>query len=309
MIWGWDADFGHTNHAQYEYGIKVVRSIGCIFQNIKVYQFEKGISLDGAIKNSFENVQIIGCDYGLYMGEGIDYTFTNNANSFIGCWFASNTIGVKLRSDASGNTFVGSPIEVNHDYQIMFESENNHFPTANTFIGCWMEGTAPTFVEWSKDGGTHYPSGNAFYNCMIQQMLIGGTIFNILGDGNTINECEMLYPDGALINVSGDSNVFIGNWISPIGCIIVTNTGIDNHFQANPFYVTENSGIKTITGSVSTVTVDHNLDATPTIITVTCNNTGCGDYAVTSITPTQFVITFTNQPATDIWAFYWHAEV
>jgi hypothetical protein len=70
-----------------------------------------------------------------------------------------------------------------------------------------------------------------------------------------------------------------------------------------------NKGVATVTGANSSVTVDHLLYTTPTIVFVTCNNTGAGNYSVSSITPTQFVISFTNQPGTNEWLFYWYAEV
>jgi len=86
----------------------------------------------------------------------------------------------------------------------------------------------------------------------------------------------------------------------------ITHVGTDVIFRG---YGCQNSGTANITGAFSTVTVNHGLATTPTIVVVTVNNTGAGNYSVSSITLTQFVITFTNQPATSEWLFYWYAEV
>jgi hypothetical protein len=71
----------------------------------------------------------------------------------------------------------------------------------------------------------------------------------------------------------------------------------------------QSSGYANVTGAVSTLTISHFLATTPNRLFVTTNNTGCGDYAITSVTATEFVVAFTVQPGTNEWLFYWYAEV
>lgn len=101
----------------------------------------------------------------------------------------------------------------------------------------------------------------------------------------------------------------MGNVITNCNTPIVLHLGSNSIVHYNLGYATENSGVATITGAFTSITVNHGLNATPTIVIVTVNNTGAGNYSVSSITLTQFVISFTNQPAASIWEFYWYAEV
>jgi len=109
---------------------------------------------------------------------------------------------------------------------------------------------------------------------------------------------------------TADYNQIIGNTINcTLGTIL--RTGTHTIIRMNGGYITENRGIANVTGAVSSVTVNHGLATTPTIVIVTVNNTGAGNYSVPSdlITSSQFVISFTNQPGTSEWLFYWYAEV
>lgn len=91
----------------------------------------------------------------------------------------------------------------------------------------------------------------------------------------------------AQILISGGSNLFV---------------------RYNQGYRTESSGYATITGAVSTVTVNHGLVATPTIVLITGNDTRIGNSTITTISASQFIISFENQPGTLEWKFYWYAQ-
>jgi hypothetical protein len=155
--------------------------------------------------------------------------------------------------------------------------------------------------------------------------------------GNTfLSNCRgALWPQAAILVEEGDSTRIIANYFTdPFGtqlegifiypsatnttisqnhfdnCVTpIENLGNGTEFESNIGYVSENSGQANITGAVTTVTVNHGLATNPLIVIVTCNNTGAGNYSVSSITLSQFVISFTNQPGTNEWLFYWYAEV
>ena len=123
-------------------------------------------------------------------------------------------------------------------------------------------------------------------------------------------------PDGALIYPkygieeadSADYNLITDNIISDYataGVYSATNTIV----SGNIGHATENSGSQTITGAVNTVDVTHGLVSTPTVVVVTGNNTGIGDYWVTATTSTTFTVSFENQPGASTWTFYWYATV
>jgi len=109
---------------------------------------------------------------------------------------------------------------------------------------------------------------------------------------------------------TGVSNITIGeNIFQGIATPIYKTASNKNVIIfANVGYITEMHGTTTITGAVNDVTVNHRLATTPTIVVVTVNNTGAGNHSVSSVTSTQFVISFTNQPGTSEWLFYWYAQ-
>ena len=88
----------------------------------------------------------------------------------------------------------------------------------------------------------------------------------------------------------------------------INDASTDAIIQYNTGHATEASSIATITGAVNTVVVTHGLVATPTIVLVTGNDTGIGDYWVTATSSTQFTISFESQPGGSTWGFYWYAQ-
>lgn len=137
------------------------------------------------------------------------------------------------------------------------------------------------------------------------------------GDHNVIkdNDCRdtrsgasRTQSYGIYLYAGSNFNTVTENYLDNNAANNLVDAGSGNAVFSNIGYVTEISGVVIITGAVSTITVNHGLSAIPNTVTVTCNNTGAGLYAVTSITTTQFTITFANQPGTSGWKFYWHAD-
>jgi len=157
----------------------------------------------------------------------------------------------------------------------------------------FLHGNAGIIAQGGADGAII--SNNIVYDDQIVKTQLYG-ISDTWG-GGYLSDTPANYLIITGNNVSG--NGLAGMYINGTGDIIRNNLG----------WVTQRSGNITITGAFSSVTVNHNLDMMPSIVTATCNNTGCGNFAVTSIALTQFVITFTVQPGTSEWKFYWYAEV
>jgi len=83
--------------------------------------------------------------------------------------------------------------------------------------------------------------------------------------------------------------------------------GGKNIIRDNAGYITENSGIATIENTNSSVTVTHEMDVTPTSITVTGNHSEVSGCWVVNITSTQFEIWVSSAVTYDR-VVYWYAE-
>jgi len=292
-------------------GINMSMTRAYTIENVYVLDFDVGIYMNGCLGSIFTKVITAGCDYGLVLDLLDGVTFTNNDNSFYGCQFSANReIGLTLRNVTWNNAFYSCAMETNVQYEVLLETGMYSWqsPMNNVFYTCWFEGIAPTAIKFDKSpSASVYPMANSFIGCTFVYQSEPNIALDIAGSNNTVSGCG--FYDSTNITVSGDSNVFIGNYEKMIGSIIVTDTGVDNYWRGNAFYITVNSGVATITGTVNSVTVDHDLSATPTVILITVNNTGAGNCSVSTITSTQFIISFANQPGTSEWEFYWYAEV
>jgi len=157
-------------------------------------------------------------------------------------------------------------------------------PSINVTGGAWTSYVGNTLANGDK--GLRLKSSS-------QNIIVG----NLFRSANID-----LYMDSCDNNTIADNFFYATSKIIQVYC-----TGTDIH--SNHGYVTESSGAIAITGGVNTVTVNHGLSATPTVVLVTGNNTLIGNSTVTSISSTQFVISFENQPGSNTWTFYWYANV
>jgi hypothetical protein len=135
---------------------------------------------------------------------------------------------------------------------------------------------------------------------------------NVTMSSNQITNNYSDYQDyGIYEDVGSDYNIITNNIFSGNRVHQVVKTGTHTSIHYNIGYVTENRGFATGTGSTNSASVNHGLSATPTIVIVTANNTAMtGNFFVTSIDSTQFVIFWLNpQPYSNVWGFYWYAEV
>jgi len=118
---------------------------------------------------------------------------------------------------------------------------------------------------------------------------------------NIIVECETGVSEESL----SDHNVIESNYIINSTTAIV-KVGANTEVRRNKGYITENSGTATISAGSTSVTVNHGLAGTPTVITVT-PSADIGDVWVDSVTSTSFTIHCETAPSSDV-TVYWYAE-
>lgn len=140
-----------------------------------------------------------------------------------------------------------------------------------------------------------------------------GTYNNFIVEGNDLtgnkNGGLEIYGGsgtGTLQNLNINNNNLLDN---PTPLSMATGTFNGLHIHENLGFITENSGVANVTGSVYAVTVPHGLAVTPTIIIITPQQGGHGSYEfVNNAGTTTFNINFPTAPGSDTWYFYWDAK-
>jgi len=229
-------------------------------------------------------------------------------SGFIGGVF--EIAGYATGGDATRVVFLNAVSNASFELNIVDTAHVNYAVYANFLINCLIGGS---IVSNASDAplGLQSCSNTTVKNMMIDArggaaiasaIIVAGSV----DDANYIVDsilADLQVAPTMEYGVIGYSPVIVDRrTVAVIGTTIGDFGGTNTSFLAN-------WGHKNVTGAFSTLTVDHSVSATPNVVTVTCNNTGAGLFALTSITSTQFVITFTNQPATSVWEFYWYAEV
>jgi len=157
----------------------------------------------------------------------------------------------------------------------------------NVFVDCsW----ANVGVEVG-DGSTYQRPTIAIYNRT--DFITDKDNINIIG--NTIKEKDESNVAGILVDTAYNANVH-NNMFS--GSLTYTLIHLGKRYI--------NSGSATITSGSTSVTVNHGLAGTPTLVTVT-PSADIGDVWVDSITSTQFTIHCDSAPSSDT-TVYWYAE-
>ena len=181
------------------------------------------------------------------------------------------------------------------------------FVHPNWFYGGWIwacdTGIKLTTENTASDKGL---STNSFYHIEIDgatKMTTG-----IYNEGVDEKFWDIIFVDMGtqtrLNNTAGATAKFIGGQISGGTSYVVNNGTLI--CESVKFFVTENSGTATITSGSTSVTVNHGLAGTPTIVTVT-PSADLGDVWVDSITSTQFTIHCDSAPSSAT-TVYWYAE-
>ena len=106
---------------------------------------------------------------------------------------------------------------------------------------------------------------------------------------------------GISVEEGCDYNIIIGNDVSTPSTPISIASGSNIHgiIKDNIGYVTENSGTATIPSGQTSVTVEHGLAGTPTIVFIEVNHDELKDYKITNKTSTQFTVEVPNAVSAD----------
>ena len=225
------------------------------------------------------------------------------------------TFGVYLDAGASGNIVTGNRIYDTSDAAILIRDSDENLVANNYLDNIWFNGITLNRANNNTISGNvikdvcQYGDGSPYYS-----IFVTGTI---PCENNTITENTFMHSlpnrPAFLIRVDAthkDTVIRFNDMVAGQSTgQKISNVGTRTVIEFNLGYTTENSGSITVTGAVSFITPSHGLILTPTIITITGNNSGIGWAVITTITLTQFVITFENQPGASIWKFYWYAEV
>jgi hypothetical protein len=306
-------------------GVDVVYGAQETISKLQIRNCSIGLRIRGAIDCVFNDITAQSCNVGILMEETDSYpaTYENNGNRFFGGYLGECDYGLVISNMTKGNTFNSMILENNAVRDIAIRCyDTNPGPQRNQFIGCFFEyyTTGHISVSWNGYSGGRTPGETSFKDCMFATIQFP---FVITGDQNTVESCDFTYggyPPGAYLNVSGDNNVFINNkgWTYPDGgksYIWVKDTGKNNTWLGNSFYVTVQTGIAYISSS-TTVTFYHNLgradaygvstDAylTPTIISASFNSTAVTGWTWTA-TGTQVTVTV---DVSGTYTVYWFAE-
>jgi len=257
-----------------------------------------------------KNVMLIGCiskDNGKDKPSptyGAGYVISSGV-SLIGCISIENHVGFRIRnnkedtiqisgckdyrSDIGLSILDGDVGKVLINDLVLFESQNkavsvlnagNCFADKLTIINPVGDGTLCTSF-----GTVDYP----IHDCIFEIFAFGGQSPYVIYTAGSSD----LYFSGSI------------NTTQPYPFRNIGGTNIKAIFKHGS-YITVNSGTATISAGSTSVTVNHGLAGTPTIVTVTPSE-DIGDVWVDSVTSTSFTIHCEAAPSSDV-IVYWYAE-
>jgi hypothetical protein len=277
-----------------------------------------------ACMNRINNVQLVDVASGIRVVSTVSESYQTVVSNFriVG---QTDPAGYGIYNKGAYNTFQYGEIVLTEGYAI-FDDSGQHA----TFTGIAMDGPMNLDSYFGKyenlvieslhsDSPADYcvrVSGRAPTLSNINLIEIPSAKaaygFVFYGIDCVIEKCDVygaVYPTYSYNFGGGSSGVGVGLWGLSASWTHITHEAVRNWTFIGGLF--QDSGVISVTGAVSTVVVTypHALAIAPTIVLVTTNNTGCGNYSVSFIGSTYSVITFTNQPASSTWKFYWYAEV
>jgi hypothetical protein len=168
------------------------------------------------------------------------------------------------------------------------------FSTPLIFDGCTIASNSR-----ASDGTYH----GIFVDAAVDRMVIKNCIIKNdpkLGTGKQ-GYAIWFNVSGAKVDVIG--NELTGNYTGALGQPTY-NLGV---VKGNTGYITENAGTATIASGTNSVTVNHGLSKTPSIVLITGSHAETSDAVVTGITSSQFTITVPSN-VTENRTVYWMAQ-
>jgi len=264
------------------------------FNRLQIIGFgASGVGIDTGTKawaledSYFEDVKI---SYG-----GIGIKFYKPTHTLVSCYFHYLKVGLALYGNTQIEMYGG--VFSHNDYDISFETPNTGvdiYHDTIQFNGVWFEESTYGIIK--------IPYGNA-------------TVSNLIFDSCRFHTA----CSSVLLNFTMPNSYITlrNNYVSADSqnrtIIRITTTHIESYhntyssgYTNYPWYLTENSGTAIITSGSTSVTVDHGLAGTPTIVTVT-PSADLGDVWVDTLTSTQFTIHCDSAPSSNT-TVYWYAE-
>lgn len=292
---------------------------GNLITNNQFFSCTFGVMVDSISGVTISNNMIQASAYGVYVygsynesqpaiisNNNINITGSSSYSNIAGIYFREYTAGYGHPSNITvmGNTVVSSATSATTDYThgiLLIQGSRDISLIGNNIAACHygirIFDTVRTVVSSNRITGWTY------YGLAIDVPVVSSTDIRV-----TNNLFTGVGTAAIRVAASNDKVTIEGNDFTYATTPIGQNLGTNEVVRFNRNYVTEKAATATITGSVNSVTVTHGLVTTPTIVIVTGNNTGFGNYYVTSKGATTFTISFENQPGAQTWAFDWYAQ-
>jgi len=245
-------------------------------------------------------------------GDGIKIDFNIDSNIIINNLITNNG-GNGIRTDVGWNVIVGNYIASNKvniylygDYNHLTKIVGNHISESlQENIKIESSGT-PSFYIVITGNVIAYPGKSATdyqYSSVkiinARRIMIVNNVFAYDYPKYVIEESG--YAD---LNIIADNILHKGNSPNPA----IYRVGAGTVVKRNIFYVTENSGVATISAGSTRVTVSHGLAKAPTKVLITPLALPPGKLWVENITSTSFDIVTDTAPTADL-KVSWQAEV
>lgn len=257
------------------------------------------------------------CTLGFYSGTQSDRDLQIATNQFIGCTIAVYFPQKVTNASITSNLIKWCNGTSGYGVRSTQSTTTGLLISANTFLGIGKYaihvGLCRPMVQGNQFIGTGEAAIMAYSNTsFISNSVSGATVAgvyipspekNVSVIGNSFTDCAY----AVRTFTSADYTRIIGN--NFVGCTaILSLTGTHNVIDGNIGYVSEAYGSATVTGAVNYLYIYTGLSGSASTAMIVGNNSGIGDYWITSLTST-ITVYFTNAPGTSIWKFYWYAEV
>jgi hypothetical protein len=278
---------------------------------------EDGINLWGLPGTSPQGNRISHCLIENADGNGIHFSPPASDNHVISCVIShSGNAAVLLQTGT--NQIFDNHFTSSGRYVIYIDGKSNNLIEENIFDGIQDGGNYAIFLDASNGPvKLNVINGNFFFNLKSGQNAIRlkrigapGVSYNVIS-GNTFNGenvCEVAIYFEGVAGYKPNYNIIFGNtFLNFVGDVIdTTNEGIGNIIRNNQGFATENSGTVVIPEGFTSVTVNHGLVSTPSIVTVTPNKDT--RFWITNKNTNNFTINIPSSVVEGV-SFDWYAEV
>jgi parallel beta-helix repeat protein len=235
-----------------------------------------------------------------------------------------------VRNIIIGNVILGSTLNGIHVYQVASGQGQETVIQGNVIANASLDGIVVetlrviingNVISYANQNGIHlhgatynvissniihdasYGANNTYYGIYLE----GGSTNNVIFDNYIVSDASNKPAYCIAEATSNDNyNVIMRNYV--LGCAILQqgpNTIVKDNIINN--YLTENSGVATISAGSTSVTVNHSLPCTPSKVLITPLYQPSGNLWVSNITSTSFTINISTAPSTNL-PVAWLAE-